>query len=78
MSQALCWKKVNIKKYFNEQDMREDTRNLDWSLLRKGDIFLTWIILLKIRENLGLDLELQKKRKLNYLKGQTFFQFALV
>lgn len=48
-------------------------RNLDWSLLREGGIFLTWIIQLEIRENLGFDLDLKKKRKVNYVKGQTFF-----
>lgn len=34
-------------------------RNLDWSLLIKGDIFLMWIFLLEFRENLGFDLELK-------------------
>jgi len=40
--------------------MSDNKRNLDWSLLIEGDILLTWIILLEIRENLGFDLELQK------------------
>lgn len=38
-------------------------RNLGWSLLIEGDIFLTWIVLLEIRKNPGFDLELQKKKK---------------
>lgn len=59
MSQITCRKNVSIKKYFNEWDMRENMRNLDWSLLIKGDIFLMWIFLLEFRENLGFDLELK-------------------
>lgn len=33
-------------------------RNLDWSLLTEGDIFLAWIILQEVRENIRFDLEL--------------------
>ena len=74
MSQTLCRKNVNINKYFNEWDMRKKVRNLDWSLLIEGDIFLTWIILLEVRENLEFDLELQKNGKL--FERANFFQFC--
>lgn len=78
MSQALCRKNVNVKKYFDEWDTWKNMINLNWSLLVEGEIFLTWVMETGSQRKSWVCSGAAIKGKINYLKGQTFFSFAVI